>query len=111
MNIYQIWCDLEDSSRDLEFSAGIRAFLGSLEKDGRISGFRLTRRKLGFGPPGLGEWSIAIEVEGLAQLDAAFGEVARRAGPVEELHRRIYSVARNVQFALHRDFPDDVRES
>lgn len=109
MDIYQIWCDLEDSSADLEFAAGLRAFLGTLERDGKINGFRLTRRKLGFGPPGLGEWSIAIEVDGLARLDAAFGQVATRSGPIEDLHRRIYSVARNVQFGLYRDFPDDVR--
>ena len=58
----------------------------------------------------LGEFHIQIEVEGLAQLDAAFGHVAGRAEPVEGLHFGVNSMVRNARFALYRDFPDAVRE-
>jgi hypothetical protein len=75
-----------------------------------IVGYRVTRRKLGFGPPQLGEFHIAIEVANLAQLDAAFSRVARRAGPIEGLHQAVNSLATDLTFALYRDFPDSIRE-
>jgi hypothetical protein len=38
----------------------------------RIEGWRLKRRKLGFGPPGVGEFPLMIEVRALARLEPAF---------------------------------------
>lgn len=109
MNVYQIWCDLEDGSQDLAFVDGLGEFLGHLRESDLIAGFRITRRKLGLGPSEVGEWSIAIEVNDLAQLDAAYALMVGRAGLVEDLHVRINSMATNVKFALYRDFPDPQR--
>jgi len=110
MDSYHIWCNLKPGVRDLEFAAAVAAYLGRLQRDGLIAGHRLTRRKLGFGPPGLGEFHIVVETEHLAQLERAFQRVATRSGAVERLHARVYSSVQDVQFALYRDFPDPVRK-
>ena len=107
--MYEIWCDLGPGQRDLEFAAAVHQYLGALQADGRIAGYRLTRRKLGLGPPAFGEFHISIEVESLAQLDAAFHAVSERTDPVEALHHAVNSRVRNFQAALYRDFPDPHR--
>lgn len=106
MDVYHIWCDLLPESADVEFADAVHAYLGKLAAEGKIAGHRLTRRKLGLGPRELGEFHIEIDVEDLAQLDAAFGAVSRRDGPVEALHHAVNRHAARVQFALYRDFPD-----
>jgi hypothetical protein len=110
MDLYHIWCNLRAEVSDLEFCESIDRYLGELRGAGRIAGYRLTRRKLGLGPSEIGEFHIAIEVEDLAQLDTAFRDVSARTGAVEELHHAVNSVARDVRFALYRDFPDPHRE-
>ena len=111
MDLYHIWCDLKPRTGDLVFSEKIDAYLGHLKEQGLIEGFRLTRRKLGLGAPGLGEFHIVIETRDLAQLDAAFHHVAGRREPVEGFHFGVNSLVANATFALYRDFPDPVRHA
>jgi hypothetical protein len=96
---------------DLEFSEDVRRYLGHLEDKGRLSSYRLTRRKLGLGPHSLGEFHIAMEFRDLAHLDGAFRNVARRAEPVESFHQAVSSKITDVTFALYRDFPEASREN
>jgi len=109
MDIYHGWCDLKEGVGDMEFAEAFTTYMEKLKADGFIEGYRLTRRKLGLGGEGLGEFHFMIEVEGLAQLDEAFGLVASRAAPVEGIHFAANSLIRNVRFALYRDFPDPGR--
>jgi hypothetical protein len=110
LDIYHVWFDLKPGASDMTFVAHAEAYLGHLVAEGKVQSFRITRRKLGFSPPGMGEFHVAIEVESLAQLDTAFQHVARRAGEVEGLHAAVNQLAANATFALYRDFPDPVRE-
>ena len=109
MDHYHAWCNLKDGVRDTDFADRVHAYLGHLKKDGAIADYRLTRRKLGLSPPGMGDFHIIIEVEGLAQLDKAFKQVASRTDPAEGLHHSVNSLVTDVSFALYRDFPDPVR--
>jgi hypothetical protein len=106
---YHIWCDLRDSSRDLEFCRDVDAWLGHLAGRGAIEGWRIGRRKLGLGPPDIGEFHIEIAVRDLAQLDDAFHAASRREGDAESLHGAVFQAVRGVRFALYRDFPDPGR--
>lgn len=106
MNYYHIWCNLKDSSGDLQFCEAVNRYLGHLQSKGLIDNFKITRRKFGFSPPQLCDFHIIIEVEELARLDEAFSLAAQRSGEVEELHAPVWSAARDVQTALYRDFPD-----
>ena len=110
MDLYHIWCNLMPGTSDVEFTDAVDRYLTKLREEGRVVGHRVTRRKLGLGPSALGEFHIAIEIEDLAQLDRAFGTVASRAGEIETLHHAVNRYARDVQFALYRDFPDSQRE-
>ena len=74
-----------------------------------IEGYRLKRRKLGLGPPDLGEFNITIEARDLAQLDEAFLHAATRGPEVEPLHAAVYAMIEDVKFGLCRDFPDPGR--
>lgn len=110
MDQYNVWCNLKDGVRDLDFAERVQAYLGHLKEAALIAGYRLSRRKLGLGPPCLPEFHIVIEVDDLAQLDRAFGRVAARTDPVEGLHHAVNSLVTDTMFALYRDFPDPMRE-
>jgi hypothetical protein len=109
MDTYEIWCDLRPGVHDMDFAAAVADYLEWLVREELIGSWRMTRRKLGFGVDGLGEFHLALEVRDLAQLDAAFDVVATRAGEVEARHAAVFSRVTNAKFALYRDFPDPVR--
>jgi hypothetical protein len=110
MDIYHVWCDLKPGTGDVAFSEAIARYMGRLEDDGVIAGWRLTRRKLGLGPSHLGEFHLMIEVRDLHQLEDAFQRVSARTEPVEGVHFGVNSLVVNAQFALYRDFPDPHRQ-
>jgi len=109
MDLYHVFCDLKPGVGDLAFSEQVALYMGHLTEKNLIESWRLTRRKLGLGAPGLGEFHLIIEVKDLAQLDAAFNLVASRRDPVEGFHHGMNSLVQNAIFALYRDFPDPVR--
>jgi len=106
MNIYHIWADLKDSRKDLEFVEAVNEFLQYFQDKGEISTWRITRRKLGFGPEELGEFHIMIECETLSALDNVFGEVASREPELWKLHAPVFSLVSRFRSGLWRDFPD-----
>jgi hypothetical protein len=110
LNIYHVWCDLKAGVSDLQFVERLDAYMERLKTEGLIESWRLMRRKLGLGPPGLGDFHIMIEVSGLVQLDKAFERIASRGEPIEGFHFGVNSLVQNAQFALYRDFPDPVRK-
>lgn len=99
MDYYEIWFDLKDGSRDLDLSTAIADYLGYLQAHVLIERYRLSRRKLGFGPTDLREFHITIETRDLTQLDAAFQRAATRDSEVEPLHAGVYSLVTNARFA------------
>ena len=109
MNTYHIFCDLKPGASDLAFAAALSEYMEHLRAQGLVEAWRLTRRKLGLGIAGLGEFHITIDVKDLRQLDGAFELVAGRREPVEGLHFGVNSLVENAKFALYRDFPDAVR--
>jgi len=110
MNVYHAWCDLKPGVRDTDFADGVAKYMSHLQAQGLIESWRLTRRKLGLGGEGLGEFHLMMDVRDLAQLDRAFEHVATRAEPVEAVHFGVNSLVQNARFALYRDFPDPGRQ-
>ena len=109
LDLYHTWFDLKPGTKDLEFARAFRRYMDHLKETGSIEGWRLSRRKLGFGPKDLGEWHVVMETKDLAQLDKAFNHVASRREPVESVHFGVNSQVCNLTIALYRDFPDAVR--
>jgi hypothetical protein len=106
MDHYHTWFDLKSGTKDLDFARSMARYMGHLKDNGLIEDWRLTRRKLGFGPSELGEFHIVMETKDLAQLDAAFNHVSTRREPVESAHFGINAHVQNLKIALYRDFPD-----
>ena len=106
---YEIWFDLKNSHKDLEFCQKVESYLGHMRNNGLIETYTLRRRMLGFGPKELGEFNITIHLKDLAQLDQAFNLAATRGPQIEPLHAAVYSQVTNLTFGLARDFPDPVR--
>jgi hypothetical protein len=111
MDLYHVWFDLKPGEKDVPFVERVHTYLGHLVSEKKIQSYRVTRRKLGFGPPGLGEFHVIIEVSGLAELDSAFQYVGTRSGAVEGFHAAVNQHVSNLTFALYRDFPDPFRET
>lgn len=109
MDIYHGFFSLKPGSSDTEFADNLGTYLDTLQAGEKIAGWRLMRRKLGLGPRELGEFHLMIEVENLAQLDAAFALVATRDGEIEVQHHSVNAMIDSVTFALYRDFPDPQR--
>lgn len=106
MDRYHIWFNLKPGVKDMDLVDSIRAMLDHLKSEGLIEGFDLERRKLGFGPPELGEWHVAILTANMAQLEKAFDFVTPRAGEMERLHAGVWSKVVDFRSGLYRDFPD-----
>lgn len=111
MNSYHMWFNLRNSRppADIEFAHAVDAYLGHLKSQGKIESWTLSRRKFGFGPSTLGEFHVVVRCKDLAQLDAAFSQVAARTGETEKLHHAVYSAVTDFTAALYRDFPDPER--
>jgi len=106
MDVYHIWFNLKPGVRDLEFAETARVYLSHLKEANHIASYRITRRKLGLGPPQLPGWHITLDFENMAQMDEAFGSVSSRVDPVESFHHSVNSKVQDIFFALYRDFPD-----
>ena len=109
MDVYHIWFNLKEGISDIEFAERASIYLNHLKSMGAVAGYRITRRKLGLGPPQLPQWHITIDFENMAQMDSAFSRVASRTDPLESFHHAVNSQVRDIFFALYRDFPDPGR--
>ena len=110
MDIYHVWCDLKPGVGDMQFYESVTRCMDHLRAGGLIETWRLTRRKLGLGPPELGEWHLMMEMRDLGQLEAAFQAMAGRGEPEEGLHHGMNALVTNARFGLTRDFPDPFRQ-
>ncbi len=109
MDIYHVWCDLKPGVRDMQFHAAVVRCMDHFRGENLIESWRLTRRKLGFGPKELGEWHLMIELRDLRQLEDAFQRMASRSDPEETQHHGMNALVINATFGLTRDFPDASR--
>lgn len=110
MDLYHSWFNLNPGVRDVELCDALTAYLGALQARGDIAAYRVTRKKLALAPADLGEFHVVIEVDGLAQLDRAFGSASERSDPIEGLHAAVNQRVRDFRAALYRDFPDPHRK-
>lgn len=109
MDHYHAFFDLKPGTKDLEFARHLARYMGHLQENGLLEGWRMERRKLGLGPRELGEFHVVMDTKNLDQLEKAFQHVSTRSGAVEGLHFDVNRHTTNLMFALYRDFPDPQR--
>lgn len=109
MNLYVCMISLKQDAKALPFSAALEAWMSHLQAKGAIGAWSLSRRKLNLAADCYRDFLLQIEVEGLTQLDKAFGVVSHPDDDVEHLHMRVHDMIDTMEFALYRPFPDQER--
>lgn len=109
MNLYICQIELKQDAKALLFAQALEAWMSHLESAGKISNWRLLRRKLNLAADDYWDFLLEIEVEGLAQLDEAFRLSGQHDDTVAELHRAVHNLIGRAKFGLYRPFPDPER--
>ncbi len=82
MNIYHCEIDLRDNAKALVFAVAVEAWMEHLLSQKVILGWRLCRRKLGFGAPQSRDFLLEIELKDMPSLIRCFamrGKSMRRS--------------------------------
>jgi hypothetical protein len=74
-----------------------------------ILGWRLCRRKLGFGAPQSRDFLLEIEVRDMTQLDQAFRYAGQVDEEIEQLYTTMHQMVGECDIGLYRPFPDPER--
>jgi hypothetical protein len=106
MNLYHCMIDLRHDAQALSFAAALSQWLGLLQEEGRIGDWRLFRRKLNLAGPGCADFLLEIELDDLAQLDAAFHYLADADDDARRRYAQMQQHVAHVEYGLYRPFPD-----
>lgn len=106
MNVYCCMITLKDDAKALLFAKALDDWMGHLKAEGAIGDWRLLRRKLNLAADCYRDFMLEIEVDGLAQLDAAFRLTGERDDNVAQMHRAVHDLIASADFALYRPYPD-----
>ena len=109
MEHYILWFNLKKSQGGKDFALDLNEYMQALQENNLIAEYRIVRRKLGFGPPELGEFMVDIAFQDMAQLDNAFKTVIQgihEDNELEKLHRKVNSQVEDFRTSLYRDYPD-----
>ncbi len=111
MDIYHIWANKEDDISDTDWYYNLKSFLDHLISENKMISYRITRCKMGFRSiANLPEWHIMMEFTDMAQMEQAFKRVAPLKGELETKHKSFNQfVSDDIQHALYRDWPDEIR--
>lgn len=106
MNVYCCMITLKDDAKALLFAKALDDWMGHLSAAGVIGEWRLMRRKLNLAADCYRDFMLEIEVDGLAQLDAAFRLTGAHDDDVAQKHRAVNGLIATSEFALYRPYPD-----
>lgn len=106
MNLVHCMIDLRPGAKALGFAAACEAWMSHLADTGAIRGWRLMRRKFGLASAGHADFVLEIEVDGLSQLDEAFGALASRDDDAERLYDQFHQMIGRSEVGLYRPYPD-----
>jgi hypothetical protein len=106
MSTYHCMIELKDGARALAFAAACGAWMGHLEARGSIRSWRLLRRQFGLGSGRHSDFMLEIEVEDMAQLDAAFRSLRAQDDAAERLYDQMHQQIGRADIGLYRPYPD-----
>lgn len=109
MNLYHCMIDLKSDARAISFALALDAWMTLLRDQGRIGTWRLLRRKLNLAGDGCADFLLEIEVEDMAQLDAAFRFLGQADDDAIRRYDQMHQHIARVDFGLYRPYPDPER--
>ena len=107
VNDYTCGIDLNDDAKAV--AVAVEAWMALLQSQGKTRGWRLYRRKLGFGAPRARDFQLKVAVTDMTQLDHAFRFTGSGHEGVERLCTTVHQMVGEVDVALYRPFPDPER--
>ena len=109
MNLYHVMIDLRQEAKALIFARAVEEWMGLLQDEGTIRGWRLLRRKLNLAADSCRDFLLEVEVDDLAQLDRAFRLLGRQDDRVSRAHDQVHQMIDRAEIGLYRPFPDPER--
>jgi hypothetical protein len=106
MSTYHCMIDLKPGARALAFAAACGEWMGYLKGAGSIRDWRLLRRQFGLASGAHSDFLLVVELDGIAQLDAAFRALRAQDDRAERLYDLMHQQIGQVQIGLYRPYPD-----
>lgn len=106
MNLYHCMIELRPEARALAFAQACAQWLGHLQAQGLITGWRLLRRKFGLASGQHTDFLLEVEIPGLATLDAAFSALAMADDEATRRYDQMHGMIARAEVGLYRPYPD-----
>jgi hypothetical protein len=106
MNLYHCMIELKTEARALAFSQACANWMGHLQAQGLITGWRLLRRKFGLSSGQHTDFLLEMEVPDLSALDAAFSALATAEDDATRRYDQMHCMIANAEVGLYRPYPD-----
>ena len=106
MNLYHCMIELRPEARALAFSQACAHWMGHLQAQGLIAGWRLMRRKFGLASGAHTDFLLEIEISDLSTLDAAFSALATADDEATRRYDLMHGMIARAEVGLYRPYPD-----
>ena len=106
MNLYHCMIELRPEARPLAFAQACTQWMGHLQSQGLISGWRLLRRKFGLASGQHTDFLLEIELPALATLDNAFAALAQADEEATRRYDQLHGMIAGAEVGLYRPYPD-----
>lgn len=106
MNLYHCMIELRPEARALAFAQACANWMGHLQEQGLITGWRLMRRKFGLASGQHTDFLLEIQMSGLAMLDATFSQLAAADDEATRRYDLMHGMIASADVGLYRPYPD-----
>ena len=107
MNLYHCMITLKSDAKALAFASAAEHWLSGLLDRKVIGGWTLYRRKFGLASGQHSDILLLIEIDDLAQLEAAFRSLSDSVSETDQRHfDLVHNMIEDVQIGLYRPYPD-----
>lgn len=106
MNLYHCMIELRPEARALAFAQACANWMGHLQAQGLITGWRLLRRKFGLASGQHTDFLLEIELPALATLDTAFSALATADDEATRRYDQLHGMIARADVGLYRPYPD-----
>ncbi len=106
MNLYHCMIELKSGAKALAFASAVDHWMGHLQEQGMIRGWRLMRRKFGLSSGQHSDFILEIEVEGMAQMEETFRRLGQSDDTAENHYNLLHQMIGDVHIGLYRPYPD-----
>lgn len=105
MHVYHCMIELRSDARALAFAAAAGHWLGYLQDQGLIAGWRLLRRSMGLAAGSHTDFLLELDLADIAALDTAFAALAQADDESARRYDQMHQMIGRADVGLYRPFP------